>query len=151
MHESAPEVGKLKSGMVRVLIELYSRSGDVVLDPFCGAGVVPLECVIMGCPAVANDLSPYAYVITRGKLSAPFSKQEALREAEGALRENRSRVHTASVDNVPDWVHKFFHPDTLKEIVTAFQVLEEKAELLPYGLPLGYITPRAPRVPFLSC
>ena len=66
MHQLAPYVGKLKSGMVRVLVELYSKPGDVVLDPFCGAGVVPLECIIMGRHTVANDLSPYAYTITRG-------------------------------------------------------------------------------------
>ena len=125
LHQLAPYVGKLKSGMVRVLIELYSRPGDVVLDPFCGAGVVPLQCVIMGRHAIANDLSPYAYAITRGKLSAPLTKQEALHEAEDILREVESHVHTASIDSVPDWVRKFFHPDTLKEIITAFEVLKE--------------------------
>jgi len=139
MHQLAPYVGKLKSGMVRVLIELYSRSGDVVLDPFCGAGVVPLECVIMGRRAVANDLSPYAYVITRGKLSAPFTKQEALHEAEEALREIESRIRTTNVDNVPDWVRKFFHPDTLKEVVTAFQVLKDRQDYFLIACLLGIL------------
>ena len=139
MQQLAPYVGKLKSGMVRVLIELYSRPGDVVLDPFCGAGVVPLECVIMGRHAIANDLSPYAYVITRGKLSAPFSKQEALRELEHALQEIESRAHTATTDNVPDWVRKFFHPDTLKEILAAFQVLKERQNYFLMACLLGIL------------
>ena len=139
MHQLAPYVGKLKSGMVRVLIELYSRPGDVVLDPFCGAGVVPLECVIMGRHAVANDLSPYAYVITRGKLSAPFTKQEALHEAEQALREIESRIRTTNADNVPDWVREFFHPNTLKEVVTAFQVLKERQDYFLMACLLGIL------------
>jgi len=139
MQQLAPYVGKLKSGMVRVLIELYSRPGDVVLDPFCGAGVVPLECVIMGRHAIANDLSPYAYVITRGKLSAPFSKQEALRELEHALQEIESRAHTVTTDNVPDWVRKFFHPDTLKEILAAFQVLKERQNYFLMACLLGIL------------
>lgn len=139
MQQLAPYVGKLKSGMVRVLIELYSRPGDVVLDPFCGAGVVPLECVIMGRHAIANDLSPYAYVITRGKLSAPFSKQEALRELEHALQEIESRTHTVTTDNVPDWVRKFFHPDTLKEILAAFQVLKERQNYFLMACLLGIL------------
>jgi len=139
MQQLAPYVGKLKSGMVRVLIELYSRPGDVVLDPFCGAGVVPLECIIMGRHAIASDLSPYAYVITRGKLSAPFSKQEALREAEDALDEIESRAHTVAIDNVPEWVRKFFHPDTLKEIVTAFQVLKERQNYFLMACLLGIL------------
>ena len=139
MHQLAPYVGKLKSGMVRVLIELYSRPGDIVIDPFCGAGVVPLECVIMGRHAIANDLSPYAYVITRGKLSAPFTKQEALHKAEEALREIESRARTTNTDNVPDWIRKFFHPDTLKEVVTAFQVLKERQDYFLMACLLGIL------------
>jgi hypothetical protein len=139
MHQLAPYVGKLKSGMVRVLIELYSRPGDVVLDPFCGAGVVPLECVIIGRHTVANDLSPYAYVITRGKLSAPFTKQEALHKAEEALREIDSRIRTTNADNVPDWVQRFFHPDTLKEVVTAFQVLKERQDYFLMACLMGIL------------
>lgn len=139
MHQLAPYVGKLKSGMVRVLIELYSRPGDVVLDPFCGAGVVPLECVITSRHAIANDLSPYAYVITRGKLSAPLTKQEALREARDALREIESRSRTADVDGIPDWVAKFFHPDTLKEVVIAFQVLKERQSYFLMACLLGIL------------
>jgi len=139
MHQLAPYVGKLKSGMVRVLVELYSRPGDVILDPFCGAGVVPLECVILSRHAIANDLSPYAYVITRGKLSAPPTKQEALHKAEDALREIESRIRTVTTDNVPDWVRKFFHPDTLREIVTAFQVFKERENYFLIACLLGIL------------
>ncbi len=139
MQQLAPYVGKLKSGMVRVLIELYSRPGDVVLDPFCGAGVVPLECIIMGRHATGNDLSPYAYVITRGKLSAPLSKQDALREAEDALQEIESRARTVVTNDVPEWVRKFFHPDTLKETVSAFQVLRERQNYFLMACLLGIL------------
>ncbi len=139
MHQLAPYVGKLKSGMVRVLIEMYSRLGDVVLDPFCGAGVVPVECIIMGRHAIGNDLSPYAYVITRGKLSAPLSEQDALREAEDALQEIESRARTVVINDVPEWVRKFFHPDTLKEIVSAFQVLRERQNYFLMACLLGIL------------
>jgi hypothetical protein len=139
MHQLAPYVGKLKSGMVRVLIELYSRPDDIVLDPFCGAGVVPLECVMLGRHAIANDLSSYAYVITKGKLSAPPTKQAALCEAEDSLREIDSRINTVTTDNVPDWVCKFFHPNTLKEIIVAFQVLKEKGDFFLMACLLGIL------------
>jgi hypothetical protein len=93
----------------------------------------------MGRHAIANDLSPYAYVITRGKLSAPFTKQKALHEAEEALREIESRMRITNTDNVPDWVRKFFHPDTLKEIVTAFQVLKERQDYFLMACLLGIL------------
>lgn len=139
LHQLAPYVGKLKSGMVRVLIELYSRPGDVVLDPFCGAGVVPLECLIMGRHAIANDLSPYAYTITRGKLTAPPTKQLALLEASDIIREIESNVHSTTIDNVPDWVRNFFHPDTLRETITAFQVLKEHENYFLIACLLGIL------------
>jgi 16S rRNA G966 N2-methylase RsmD len=74
LQQLAPYVGKLKSGMARVLIGLYSMLGDVVLDPFSGSGVVPLEAALAGRYAWANDLSPYAYALTRGKLETPGSE-----------------------------------------------------------------------------
>jgi len=71
LQQLSPYVGKLKSGMVRVLLNLYSKPGDKVLDPFSGSGVVPLEAVLANRKAFANDLSPYAYTLTRGKLETP--------------------------------------------------------------------------------
>ncbi|MBU2008754.1 MAG: hypothetical protein KJ624_02720 [Chloroflexi bacterium] len=139
MHQLAPYVGKLKSGMVRVLISLYSQPGDIVLDPFCGSGVVPLESVLMGRHAVANDLSPYAYVITRGKLSAPKSKHDALRQAEEAIQEIEHRAPTVECNSAPDWVRKFFHPQTLKEVLVGFDVLRERQDYFLMACLLGIL------------
>jgi hypothetical protein len=36
-----------------------------VLDPFCGAGGIPLEAARLGCSAYANDLNPVAFHITQ--------------------------------------------------------------------------------------
>src|SRR3990172_3659744 len=139
LHQLAPYVGKLKSGMVRVLIDLYSQLGDTALDPFCGSGVVPLECVLMGRHAVANDLSPYAYVITRGKLSAPSSKQEALREAGQVCTEVEHRAPSIDPDQAPDWVRRFFHPATFKEVLAAFDVLKERRDYFLLACLLGIL------------
>ncbi|MBI2305270.1 MAG: DNA adenine methylase [Chloroflexi bacterium] len=139
LHQLAPYVGKLKSGMVRVLIDLYSRPGDVVFDPFCGSGVVPLECVLLGRHAIANDLSPYAYVITRGKLSAPDSKHDALLEAEDVIREVELRKSSIDPEIAPDWVRRFFHPETFKEVRAAFQVLKERQNYFLMACLLGIL------------
>jgi len=48
LQQLSPYVGKMKSAMARELVELYSRSGDTVLDPFSGSGVVPLEAALAG-------------------------------------------------------------------------------------------------------
>lgn len=139
LHQLAPYVGKLKSGMVHVLIDLYSKPGDVILDPFCGSGVVPLEAMLARRHAIGNDLSPYAYVITKGKLTAPRHKVEALSKAVEVLSEVENRKGNVSLDTVPEWVRRFFHHETLKEIVAAFDVLKEREEFFLTACLLGIL------------
>lgn len=128
LQQLAPYVGKMKSGMARALVLLYSDPGDVVLDPFSGSGVVPLEAALLGRRAWANDLSPYAYVLTRGKLEAPGSQRAALEQAEEVLSIVALEAPNEDLSHIPDWVREFFHPDTLREVVVAFRVLKENGK-----------------------
>lgn len=125
LHQLSPYVGKLKSGMARALISLYSEKGDVVLDPFSGSGIVPFEAAIMERTALANDLSPYAYTITRGKLEAPGSKAKANVLAEKVLKVVREESESVDLDQIDEWVREFYHPKTLQEIVVAARVMRE--------------------------
>ena len=123
LQQLSPYVGKMKSGMAKALVGLYSEPGDTVLDPFSGAGVVPLEAGLLRRRPWANDLSPYAYVLTRGKLEAPASRKTAIERA--LIVAEAAEEHAPSVDlaTIPEWVSEFFHPDTLREVVAAFRVL----------------------------
>lgn len=123
LHQLSPYVGKLKSGMAKVLIQVYSHPGEIVLDPFAGSGVVPLEVVLAGRVAWANDLSPYAYVLTRGKLETPDNEAIAIARAESLLYQIEQQSRSVNLSQIPQWVRNFFHPDTLSEIMSAFAVL----------------------------
>lgn len=126
LQQLSPYVGKLKSGMVQVLLELYSQPGNIVLDPFCGSGVVPLEAALSGRVAWGNDLSPYAYAITRGKLETPPTETQAIAQAHQLL--NAVDREKQSVDSAiaPEWVREFFHPETFKEVLAAFRLLQHQ-------------------------
>jgi len=139
LQQLAPYVGKMKSGMARALVLLYSDPGDVVLDPFSGSGVVPLEAALLGRRAWANDLSPYAYVLTRGKLEAPGSQRAALEQAEEVLSIVALEAPNEDLSHIPDWVREFFHPDTLREVVVAFRVLKEKGNYFLMACLLGIL------------
>lgn len=139
LQQLAPYVGKMKSGMARVLVTLYSKPGDIVLDPFCGSGVVPLESVLAGRRAWANDLSPYAYVVTRGKLETPASQSEALKRAELLIKDIRQVRKSIDLEVVPEWVRSFFHPDTLQEVLAAFQILKEREDFFLLACLLGIL------------
>jgi hypothetical protein len=139
LQQLSPYVGKMKSGMARVLIALYSRLGDTVLDPFGGSGIVPLEAVLSGRCAWANDLSPYAYVLTRGKLEAPENERVAIQRAKSLLDAVKRGTPSADIDIAPEWVRAFFHPDTLREVLTAFQILRQREDYFLTACLLGIL------------
>jgi DNA modification methylase len=139
LQQLSPHVGKMKSGMARTLIELYSRRSDVVLDPFSGSGVVPFEAVLSGRIAFANDLSPYAYTLTRGKLESSFSEKDALCRAEVLLDEVERSKSSIDTESVPEWVKEFFHPDTLREILVAFNILRQNEDYFLMSCLLGIL------------
>lgn len=128
LQQLSPYVGKLKSGMARSLIQLFSGPGDIVLDPFSGSGVVPLEAALLGRVAFANDLSPYAYVLTCGKLETPDSEHSALHKAVTLLDMVEAESGNVDLNIVPEWVQSFYHPDTLREIIVAFRLLREQQD-----------------------
>jgi len=144
LQQLSPYVGKLKSAMVKVLINMYSEKGDAILDPFSGSGVVPLEAVLSGRCALANDLSPYAYILTCGKLEAPKSVDMALHNARELVCEVERRASSVDLDEVPDWVGEFFHQDTLREILVAFDILLQKKDYFLTACLLGILHHQRP-------
>ncbi|MFQ5787329.1 MAG: DNA methyltransferase [Thermodesulfobacteriota bacterium] len=144
LNQLSPYVGKLKSGMVQVLISLYSTKGDTVLDPFSGSGVVPFMSALMGRQAYANDLSPYAYVLTRAKLETPYLKSQAVDAAIRLLDKVETIAPSISLDEVPDWIQSFFHPKTLQELIVAFQLLQEHQSYFLLACLLGILHHQRP-------
>jgi len=43
LHQLAPYIGKVKSSIAKFHIENFTKEGDIVFDPFCGAGTIPFE------------------------------------------------------------------------------------------------------------
>jgi len=50
------KVGMLPPKLAQILVN--TTSGELVVDPFCGTGVIPQEALLAGRKAVAADLSP---------------------------------------------------------------------------------------------
>lgn len=56
-------------------IQNYSKSGDLVLDPFNGCGTTCVEAKRLGRNAIGIDVSPYACMLARVK-TATYASQE---------------------------------------------------------------------------
>lgn len=114
LHQLSPYIGKIKSSIAADLIADYTRPGEQVVDPFAGAGTIPLEAAMAGRHAFGADISPYARILSLAKLFPPRTLAAAISAAEHALAE-AAELPVPDLRRVPVWVRDFFHPATLRE------------------------------------
>jgi methylase of polypeptide subunit release factors len=114
-HQLAPYIGKTKSSMAASLVATWTSPGDRVYDPFSGSGTIALEAWAAGRRVIANDLSPYAALLTRAKLFPYRSLEEGLKALESAARRVKRTRAQYDLRTVPAWVREFFHPETLRD------------------------------------
>lgn len=123
-HQLSPYIGKTKSSMAASLVEQFTKRGDVVYDPFSGCGTFAFEAWAAGRHVVANDLSPYANLLTRAKLFPYRSLEQARRDLERMAEGVALRRTDPDLRSVPRWVRQFFHTETLREILIWTNVLK---------------------------
>ena len=114
LQQLAPYIGRMKTSMARSLVLRHTNEEDLVVDPFCGSGVVALEAVAAGRGVVAGDWNPYAVLITQAKLFAPKSLARAKAQLARRWEASRALVRNQDLRRVPRWVRVFFHPETLR-------------------------------------
>ncbi len=83
---------------IELLIEYYTRPGDVVLDPFCGSGMTGVAATQRGRKAILSDLSPAAAFIAFN-LNTPLDYSVYLRAVHSVL--NEARELEESLYNTP--------------------------------------------------
>ena len=119
-----------------------------MVDPFAGAGTIPLESALQGRRAFGADISPYAKILSLAKLFPPPSLDDALEQAKEPWR--RPKSPTPDLRTVPVWVRQFFHPDTLREALNFAVIARRPRERIPHGVFFGNPAPPTPWIFFLS-
>jgi len=115
----------MKPAIASMLISLFTKPGEYVLDPFSGAGTVPFEACLQGRVGLAGDLSPLAFCLSSAKVAPPSLAQvlKRLTELEEAITALRPCVESTVVEpEIPD----FYHPATLAEILAAKQYFDAR-------------------------
>src|SRR6266571_3087271 len=138
-HQLSPYIGKTKSSMAASLIAQYTRKSDIVYDPFSGCGTIALEAWLAGRHVVANDLSPYANLLTRAKLFPYESIEQALHDLEVIAQRPALRFSRPDLRSTPKWVRNFFHPETLREILIWTQTLKNQGRWFLLACLMGII------------
>ena len=126
-HSLCSYHGKLKPSIAHFMVQQFTKTGDVVLDPLCGVGTIPFEACLQGRIGIGNDLSEMAYVVTKAKLEKPTLEEcnTVLDSLQKYLSSNKNS--TAVSDDIEKYenfgfngkLSEYFHPDTFREIICA--------------------------------
>src|SRR5256885_593610 len=76
-----PYFTRRPANVVRAYVERYSQGHDLVLDPFGGTGVTPIEAFLLGRRAIQNDLNPFANFIAQNIADTSLSSTVPLQKA----------------------------------------------------------------------
>ncbi|MGN6557859.1 MAG: DNA methyltransferase [Solirubrobacterales bacterium] len=122
-HSMCSYQAKLKPSIAHFLVREFSKPGDTVLDPFSGAGTIPLEACLQGRVGWGNDISPLANQLTAAKTVRPDAEVVEAGLAE-LLAFVASEANSTSLRKIQSWgmngpMKEYFHEQTLREIVAA--------------------------------
>lgn len=143
-HQLSPYIGKTKSSMAASLVSQFTAEGELVYDPFAGSGTFALEAWLAGRHVLANDLSPYASLLTRAKLFPYRCVNAALADIDGLAPRVREVRRSIDLRKVPAWVRRFFHPETLREALAWAIVLRERRRWFLLACLLGILHHQRP-------
>lgn len=144
LHQLSPYLGKMKSSMANSLVSMFTDEGDNIYDPFCGSGTVALESWASGRNIIANDLSPYAYTLTRAKLYPYYSTDDANTEINDVAKQVSLHINKIDLRCVPMWVRSYFHSETLREIIAWSQALQSRKSYFLMSCLLGILHHQRP-------
>jgi len=132
LHSIAPYVGRMKPAFAYWLVRICSRRGDIVLDPFCGIGTVPLEADLHGRLAIGMDVNPYAVIVSKAKFD-----RRPLKEQIDWLKKIELRTEEVDITEIPHYVRQFYHERTLKELFALKKEIERESRTFLLGCLLG--------------
>lgn len=107
-----------KAQLPRFFIELLSKKGDCIYDPFSGRGTTVIEAALLERNIIANDINPLSKILSYPRLFIPDVSD--LKRRLSAIPIIRKR---AEMD-----LSMFYHPKTENEIVSLKDYLQEKKE-----------------------
>lgn len=139
-HQMCSYMAMFPARIPHYFLELFTKEGDVVLDPFCGRGTTPLQACAEGRLGIGMDLNPLAYHLTRPKLQAP-SRQELLDRIAELRKKYEKSKGTFDANQVPDNIRMIFSERTLDQMLFLKKTLdkESRPDSFITGMVLGII------------
>ena len=97
-----------KPQLPRFFIELLTKEGDIVFDPFSGRGTTAIESALLNRNFIANDINPLSIILAKPRIKPPTMDDITKR----VYSLDFSTELTSDID-----LSMFYHNDTLQEIL----------------------------------
>jgi hypothetical protein len=107
-----------KPQLPRFFIDIMTKTGDTVYDPFSGRGTTVIEAGLCGRNVISNDTNPLSEIMTRPRFFPPSVR---------AVEERLKRIPCNGGSGALD-LSMFYHPETEREIIGLRVYLLSKRE-----------------------
>jgi SAM-dependent methyltransferase len=145
---------RLHPDTARLLVTGFSRSGAVVLDPFCGSGTVLVESRLAGRRGLGVDVNPLALELSSLKTNGPdatwasklfAAAEEVVKHADARRRAKAGATHRYGEEDVTLFApHVLLELDGLRDGITTLRNEPvERALLLVLSAVLTKVSLRA--------
>ena len=103
--------GSFHSPVCNWIIENFTKQTDVILDPMCGSGVLPIQSYIKGRHAYGTDIDPFSILMCKAK-SYPYDlvslnfEVEAMKKKLNRIRRSKDELMSLAKKDEDDIVEK---------------------------------------------
>jgi len=104
---------KLKPSIAHYLVKLFTKPGQIVLDPFSGSGTIPFEACYQGRKGIGVDINPLAYHTTKAKVQnvTLIELEKQITELDKFIKKNIKNNFQVEKELID-----YYHKKTLNEI-----------------------------------
>lgn len=117
LHSISSYLAMFTPSLPKFFIEKYTKENDFVLDSFSGRGTTALVCREMKRNFVGSDLNPYAYVLTKFKISTLNIKKIFNRLFELEQEFNNSKYFYCDISLKYKELTYFYSTKTLRQLI----------------------------------
>lgn len=139
-HSAHRYSGKFIPQIAGQAIELLTKRGDLIVDPYCGSGTTLVEAGMRGRNAIGIDMNPLAVLIASVKITpVPAVLLESFRvrlqdvveglEADGLFRQPSLQRDEADCRLNDPWFGKWFQPEILRDLIAINNSILEEEDL----------------------
>lgn len=124
LHSVCSYQGKMKPALAFKLIEVFSKPGDKILDPFSGSGTIPFEASLNGRTSYGMDIGLLASSLSNAKIKRHNRENvtqiiESLEKYITNSQPSKASIIQANNIKFNKTIPEYFHEDTFREILCA--------------------------------